>query len=66
MLDSLNVLFTNVSRRFVHITANQCKGHAKWQNIKHVKAENDRQKMQMNARQIRLIRIAAIGLLFIF
>lgn len=63
MLKSLELMVINASRRFVHTTSSNCKGHAKWQNIKHVKAANDRQKAVMTAKQMRNIRVAATGML---
>lgn len=62
MLKPFGLMLTNVDRRFVHTTLACCMaGHAKWQNIKHVKAENDRAKQQMIDRQLRNLRLAAIG-----
>lgn len=37
------------------------KGHAKWQNIKNIKAAGDRQKGLVATKQTRLIRLAIQG-----
>lgn len=58
-------MLKNVDRRFVHTTFTCLKGHAKWQNVKHVKAENDRMRQAMILKQLRNLRLAAIGL-FVF
>lgn len=36
-------------------------GHAKWQNIKHIKAAKDSQRSLMVAKQMRIIRMAITG-----
>lgn len=66
MIKSLDVLLHNVTRRFVHTTVIHCKGHAKWQNIKHIKEQNDRQRNTTINRQLRMLRFAANGLFVIF
>lgn len=53
----------NVAKRFLHITATCPKGHSKWQNIKNIKADNDRQRALMIQKQLRILRIAANGVL---
>lgn len=61
MLKSLDCLLANVPKRFIQTTATHFKGHAKWQNIKHIKAANDQQKSVMISKQMRMLRIASIG-----
>lgn len=63
MLKSVDLMLTSIAKRFVQTSAANLAGHAKWQNIKHVKAENDQQRSQMITKQMRIIRIAANGLL---
>lgn len=63
MLKSLDLLLINVSKRLIHTTASHCKGHAKWQNIKNIKAANDRQRQLLISRQLRFIRLATYGML---
>lgn len=59
----------SILRRVIHTTPASYKGHAKWQNIKHIKAANDQFKARLIAKQMRLIRLAVqgtFGLKFIF
>lgn len=63
MLKSMELILTSVAKRFVQTSAANLKGHSKWQNIKHIKSENDQQRSQMITKQMRLLRIAANGLL---
>lgn len=62
MLKSIDLLWKSASMRFLHTSSAHCKGHAKWQNIKHIKAENDRMRHAIILKQLRNIRIAANGL----
>ncbi|XP_031618443.1 uncharacterized protein LOC116337742 [Contarinia nasturtii] len=55
MLKSFNI----IAKRFLQTSAVNLKGHAKWQNIKHIKAANDKIRSMMITRQLRLLRIAA-------
>lgn len=66
MLKSFDILLLNVSKRFIQTSPTQLKGHAKWQNIKHIKAANDQQRCLMISKQMRMLRIAANGLLKFF
>lgn len=61
MFKPFGLMLKNVDRRFVHTTVACLKGHAKWQNIKHVKAENDRMRQSMIIKQLRNLRLAATG-----
>lgn len=61
MLNPFGLMLKTVDRRFVHTTFTYFKGHAKWQNVKHVKAENDRMRQTMIVKQLRNLRLAAIG-----
>lgn len=62
MLKSVDLMLVNIAKRFVQTSAANLKGHSKWQNIKHVKSENDQQRSQMITKQMRLLRLAANGL----
>lgn len=66
MLKPFGLMLMNVDRRFVHTTFTCLKGHAKWQNVKHVKAENDRMRQAMILKQLRNLRLAAIGSFLLF
>lgn len=66
MLKSFDILLLNVTKRFIQTSPTQLKGHAKWQNIKHIKASNDQQRGMMILKQMRMLRIAANGLLNFF
>ncbi|XP_055322468.1 probable transcriptional regulatory protein Dtur_1615 [Sitodiplosis mosellana] len=59
MLKSVDLMLISIAKRFVQTSAFNLKGHAKWQNIKHIKSENDQQRAQMIAKQMRLLRLAA-------
>lgn len=63
MLKSLDLIITTVAKRLIHTSATNLKGHSKWQNIKHTKTANDQQRAQMIAKQMRILRLASIGLL---
>lgn len=58
MLKSLYIM----PKRFLQTSAVNLKGHAKWQNIKNIKEANDRTRGIMIQQQMRMLRIAAIGL----
>lgn len=62
MFKSIDLTVRNVAKRFLYISATGLKGHSKWQNIKNIKADNDRQRTQMIVKQLRMLRIAANGL----
>lgn len=62
MLKTLDFLSAQVSKRFIQTSVTNLKGHAKWQNIKHIKAANDQQRGLMILKQMRMLRIASIGL----
>lgn len=64
MLKSMELILTGVAKRFVQTSAANLKGHSKWQNIKHVKSENDQQRSQMITKQMRMLRLAANGLFY--
>lgn len=66
MFRTLDLLLTNVSKRFVQTSAIKLKGHSKWQNIKNIKAANDAMRAQIIRRQMRFLRIAVTGLFIIF
>lgn len=61
MLKSFDFRLSSALNRFIQTSAINLKGHAKWQNIKHIKAANDQQRALMIVRQLRMLRIAAIG-----
>lgn len=61
MLKPFGLMLKTGDRRFVHTALACWKGHAKWQNIKHIKAENDRMKTMTISKQLRNLRLAAIG-----
>lgn len=52
--------------RHFGMTNTLLKGHAKWQNVKHIKAAKDQIKALMVAKQLRAIRLAAQGNCFNF
>lgn len=52
---------SSVFNRHLGTTTPLWKGHAKWQNIKHIKAAKDQQRSLMVSKQLRAIRIAAQG-----
>lgn len=57
------ILPTNYTfKRFIQTSTINYKGHAKWQNIKHIKATNDQQRSQMIAKQVRMMQLAVHGL----
>lgn len=62
MFKPVGSLIAGVAKRLVQTSAVRLKGHAKWQNIKNIKADNDAMKAQTSRRQMRFIRIAANGL----
>lgn len=61
MFKPFELIFKEVNRRFLHTSLVHLKGHAKWQNVKHVKAENDRMRQLMILKQLRNLRLAATG-----
>lgn len=65
MLKSFDLMLKHLAKRCVHTSAVNFKGHSKWQNIKHIKAANDQMKSLMTIQQLRLLRIASIGLLLL-
>lgn len=46
---------------FIHTSAANAKGHSKWQNIQHVKAECDAARANKIKEQMRRIRVAIAG-----
>lgn len=45
----------------IHTSTINLKGHAKWQNIKHIKADKDSQKAAFISKHMRIIRVAVQG-----
>lgn len=42
----------------IHTSVSQCKGHSKWQNIQHIKAEGDALKSMRIRKHMHRIRLA--------
>lgn len=64
ILNSIKTIkFPTIDRlNFIHTSAANLKGHAKWQNIKQIKTLKDSQRATLINKNMRIIRLAVQGM----